>query len=240
MYQVVILNPEQLVKRNGGFERLLHKKKFAERLISFIFDEAHCINIWASFQKDLGEMGLLCMIALCIDVPLIAASATLPTLVLNDIIDSLQLRITNLEIIRQPSTRPNIHLAVLPICSPLKTYQDLRFVLNGWKPGDEPPPKFLIFFDDIHDAVEACQSLWAHLPRAFRNKIKWFNSEMSNVFKVDELAALRQGDIWGLCTTDSFGMVCNTHVISAAKTENLSTGDGLTGYPGRCAVAGFM
>ena len=93
-------------------------------------------------------MGLLRMIILCKDIPLIAASATLPTMVLNDVIDSLRLRITNLEIIRQPSVRPNIHLAVLPISSPLKKYEDLRFVLNGWKPGDVPPPKFLIFFND--------------------------------------------------------------------------------------------
>ena len=155
-------------------------------------------------------MGLLRTILQCKDIPLLAASATLPTPVLNNVIESLRLRLTNLELIRQPSIRPNIHIAVLPILSPLKKYEDLRFVLNDWKPGDPAPPKFLVFFDDISDAVEACQSLQARLPRAFRNKLKWFNSEMSNTFKVEELAALRQGEVWGLCTTDSFGMVCKT------------------------------
>ena len=58
----------------GGFERLLHKKKIVERLISFIFDETHCISIWASFQKEFAEMGLL-RILLCKDVPLVATSA---------------------------------------------------------------------------------------------------------------------------------------------------------------------
>lgn len=194
----------------GGFERLLHKKIFVERLISFIFDEAHCISIWASFRKEFVEMGLLRMIHLCKDIPLVAASATLPTHVLNDVIDSLRLRVTNLEVIRQPSIRPNIHIAVLPILSPLKTYEDLRFVLNDWKPGDAPPPKFLVFFDDISDAVAACQLLQARLPQAYRDKIKWFNSEMSNTFKEDELEALKQlvREVWGLFTTDSFGMVC--------------------------------
>ena len=208
----------------GGFERLLHKKKFVERLISFIFDEAHCISIWASFRKEFAEMGLLRMILLCKDVPLVAASATLPTHVLNDVIDSLRLRVTNLEVIRQPSIRPNIHIAVLPISSPLKKYEDLRFVLNDWKPGDAAPPKFLIFFDDISDAVEACQSLQARLPRAFRDKIKWFNSEMSNKFRDDELAVLRQlgGELWGLCTTDSFGMVCKTFTASVQYDNNVN------------------
>ena len=133
-----------------------------------------------------------------------------------------------IQLFRQPSVQPNIHLAVLPISSPLKKYEDLCFVLNGWKPGDVPPPKFLIFFDDISHTVEACRSLWAHLPQEFQDKIKWFNSEMSNVFKVNELAALQHGKVWGFCTTDSFGMVCNVHRPSAAKSNNLSTGDGLT------------
>lgn len=179
------------------------------------------ISIWAAFRKELGELGLLCMIMLCIDVPLVAASATLPTLVLNKIIDSLQMWITNLEIICQPSTRPNIHVAVLPISSPLKKYEDLCFILNDWKPGDAPPPKFLVFFDDISDAVEACQSLQECLPQEFWKKIKWFNSEMSNVFKVDELQALRQGEVWGFCTTESFRMVCKVCWLSAAMTDNL-------------------
>jgi superfamily II DNA helicase RecQ len=215
----------------GSFERLLHKKKFVERLISFIFDEAHCISIWASFRKEFSEMGLLHMMLLCKDIPLVAASATLPTHVLNDIINSLRLRVTNLEVIRQPSIRPNIHIAVLPILSPLKTYEDLRFVLNDWKLGDPPPPKFLVFFDDISDAVAACQSLQARLPRAYRNKIKWFNSEMSNTFKLDELEALKQleGDVWGLCTTDSFGMVCNLETSKdLCSMITSSTGNGLT------------
>jgi hypothetical protein len=40
---------------------------------------------------------------------------------------------------------------------------------------------------------------------------------MLNVFKVDEFAALRQGEVWGFCTTDSFGMVCNIHELSIQK-----------------------
>ena len=202
-----------------GFKQLLHKKKFVERLISIIFDEAHCISIWASFWKEFSEMGLLCMNILCKDIPFVVASATLPTPVLNDVIDSLWLRTTtgHLEIIPQPSIWPNIHLVVLPICSPLKEYEDLAFVFNGWKPGDAPPPKFLVFFDDISDAVEACRLLQACLPWEFQNKIEWFNSEMSNVFKVDEFVALWQGEMWGFCTTNSFGMVCNIHGLSMQK-----------------------
>lgn len=39
--------------------------------------------------------------------------------------------------------------------------------------GDALPPKFLIFFDDISDAVEGW-SLQARRPQEFQNKIEWY------------------------------------------------------------------
>jgi hypothetical protein len=63
----------------------------------------------------------------------------------------------------------------------LSSYNDLVFLIPaGWKKEDQPPPKFLIFFDDIQDAINATRSLRKCLPSEFSNKIKWFNSEMSS------------------------------------------------------------
>jgi len=78
---------------------------------------------------------------------------------------------------------------------------------SSWKGGDLPPPKFLIFFDDISDAIGAANLLRSRLPPELRDKIKWLNSDMTSTFKEEELAQLISGDTWGLCTTDSFGMV---------------------------------
>ncbi|KAG2362560.1 hypothetical protein BDR07DRAFT_1221001, partial [Suillus spraguei] len=89
----------------------------------------------------------------------------------------------------------------------LHSYTDLAFLKPaGWKRGDQPPPKFLIFFNDIQDAINAACSLCKRLPSEFRDKVKWFNSDMSSTYKDAELENLLSGETWGFCTTDSFGM----------------------------------
>jgi hypothetical protein len=70
-----------------------------------------------------------------------------------------------------------------------------------------PPPKFLVFFDDINEAIRACNHLKSLLPEEYRDRINWFNSDMSNTFKDHESSRISCGDGWGMFTTDSFGMV---------------------------------
>lgn len=94
----------------------------------------------------------------------------------------------------------------------LSTYKDLTFLIQKeWKPGDPPPPKFLIFFDSIAKSIAAAKFLCKQLPNSHQNKIRWFNANMSAGFREDEVAAFQDGDTWGLCCTDSFGMV-NLHL----------------------------
>jgi hypothetical protein len=64
-----------------------------------------------------------------------------------------------------------------------------------------------VFFDDIPESIKAATFIRYQLPPEFRNKIKWFNSDMSNEFKDEEGRSFSCGDVWGLFTTDSFGMV---------------------------------
>ncbi|KIM63649.1 hypothetical protein SCLCIDRAFT_116855 [Scleroderma citrinum Foug A] len=113
----------------------------------------------------------------------------------------------NLIIIHRSSDCPNIRIGVKKIQYALSSYVDLAFLIpKGWKVGDPPPPKFLIFFDDIQDAIGAANYLRSHLPPELRDKVKWLNSDMTSTFKDEELAQLILGESWGLCTTDSFGM----------------------------------
>ncbi|KAI6022189.1 hypothetical protein PISMIDRAFT_108942, partial [Pisolithus microcarpus 441] len=44
------------------------------------------------------------------------------------------------------------------------------------------------------------------LPHELREKIKWFNADMSASFKEAELEKLTSSETWGLHTTMSFGM----------------------------------
>ncbi|KAG6883457.1 hypothetical protein C0992_008701, partial [Termitomyces sp. T32_za158] len=192
------------MKADGGFERLARNDTFTDNVISIILDEAHCISAWGSFRPEYREIGRLRHV-LPRHIPLLVTSATLPPHVLNDIKGVLELR-PSLEIFRQSISRPNIHITVRPILSPLSSFEDITFVLRNWKPGDPPPPKFLIFFDNINESIAASMKLRNLLPTEFRDKIKWFNSDMSTRYKDDESQKLTSGDTWGMCTTDSFGM----------------------------------
>ena len=56
-YRVVFTNIETLMKDSlWGFSNLWKKHEFTRRLISLIFDEAHCISKWARFRQDYRQV----------------------------------------------------------------------------------------------------------------------------------------------------------------------------------------
>ncbi|KAG1898743.1 P-loop containing nucleoside triphosphate hydrolase protein, partial [Suillus fuscotomentosus] len=75
-YQAVPVSPEQIMKPNGEFERLLKDDLFSSRIISIIIDEAHCLTDWGEFRPEYKELGRLRYI-LPPAVPIMITSATL-------------------------------------------------------------------------------------------------------------------------------------------------------------------
>jgi ATP-dependent DNA helicase RecQ len=195
------------MQQDGGFDQLWKKPLFTSRLISIVWDEGHCVSKWAGFRPEYKEVGRLRFL-IPRSIPFVIVSATLPPAVLSDVMHTLQVLPDQVTIIRRSNDRPNIHLVVREMKYSMSSFKDLAFLIKeNWQPGDPVPPKFLIFFDSIADAVEAAKFLRGRLPLEYRHKIKWFNSEMSSEFKETESEALKSGKIWGLCCTDSFGMV---------------------------------
>jgi superfamily II DNA/RNA helicase len=93
---------------------------------------------------------------------------------------------------------------------PAKGFRDLAFIIpDNFKEGDLHPPKFLIFFDNTKKAERATKYLRHRLPLSLQENIKYFHSTMTTHYQEDELDALRDSRTWGLCATDSFGMVCD-------------------------------
>ncbi|KAH7904952.1 P-loop containing nucleoside triphosphate hydrolase protein [Hygrophoropsis aurantiaca] len=206
-YRVVVVSPEQVMKDGGGFENLLKNSLFTSHIMGVVIDEAHCVSLWGEFRPEYKELGRLRLI-LPLEIPFLITSATLSTDALQDVKRLLHLRSgDNLVTIRRSTDRPNIHIGVKPIKGTLHSYTDLAFLIpEGWKPGDPIPPKFLIFFDNIVHAIEAAQYLRSRLPQEYQDKIKWFNADMTTYFKEDEVQNFTDGEIWGFCTTESFGM----------------------------------
>ncbi|KAJ6526852.1 P-loop containing nucleoside triphosphate hydrolase protein [Mycena vulgaris] len=209
-YRVIVTNVETLMQLDGGFEKLWKKPEFTRRLISIVWDEGHCVSKWAGFRPGYKEVGRLRYL-IPRDIPFVIVFATLPFATLPPAVLAEAMKILQVgkkvEIIRRSNDRPNINLVVREMKYSMSSFMDLAFLIpENWQPGDELPPKLLIFFDSVADSVAAANFLRARLPLEHRSKIKWFNSEMSPEFKVGESDALKAGVTWGLNCTDSFGM----------------------------------
>ncbi|ETW75973.1 hypothetical protein HETIRDRAFT_330029, partial [Heterobasidion irregulare TC 32-1] len=140
------------------------------------------------------------------NIPFHLTSATLLPAIYCDVLKILQINLAFYLLIQQSNNRTNILLAMRKLQHPLYTFQDLVFLIpNNFFP-DNPPKKFLIFFDKITDLVKVSQFLHAWLPMQYCQKIKWFNAHMTEQFHETELQAIKDGDIWGLLCTNSFGM----------------------------------
>ena len=206
-------NPEVLLKNGGGFEKLWKNPAFTSRIISVVWDEAHCISSWADFRPEYKEAGRL-RYFLPHDIPYYVVSATLPSAILSDVMTTLQMQMSKTYFVRRSNDRSNVHITVRKILHPLNSFRDLKFVLQNWKPGDDPPPKFIIFCDSIRETVAIGKYLRKQLPPEYREKVKWFHANMSKSFREAEVQAVRDGRTWGLCCTDSFGMVSNDFLIN--------------------------
>ena len=194
------------MRPGAGFESLFKNKVFTDAILSIVVDEAHCVSQWGSFLPEYRHIGSLRRLQRR-PCTIMATSATLTTSPIDDIKKVIQLRDQDLLLSRLSVNRPNISLVVRPFVNRRNSFLDLKFLLRDWKLGDPPPPKFLVFFDSIPESVQAGNFLRCLLPLDFRDRIKWFNSEMSDRFKLTETSKLSNGEIWGLMATDSFGMV---------------------------------
>jgi superfamily II DNA helicase RecQ len=133
------------MKPGGEFEKLLCKPEFAEQIIGFIFDEAHCITSWGEFRPEYKELQRLRHILPCY-VPFMMASATLAPSDLSHAKWLLRMRTENLVVIKTSIDCFNIKLCVRKIKHSLVSFQDLGFLIpDAWKNTDPIPPKFLIF-----------------------------------------------------------------------------------------------
>jgi len=78
---------------------------------------------------------------------------------------------------------PNIFLVVKEMKHPLKSYEDLAFIIKkNLKPGGILPPKFLIFFNSQGKAQGGTEYLRAHLSLELRDKVGWLHSGMTDKY----------------------------------------------------------
>ncbi|KAF6751553.1 P-loop containing nucleoside triphosphate hydrolase protein [Ephemerocybe angulata] len=135
LYRVVIINPELLTSNESEMNNVLKKQEFTSKLMNIIFDEAHCISTWSTFRTAYSRVGMLRY--MLPDVPFYVASATLPSPILNDILEILNIQRHRTEFILYSNNRPEIYIGVLEMLSALSSFKDLAFLIPAdWKEGD--------------------------------------------------------------------------------------------------------
>ena len=89
------------------------------------------------------------------------------------------------------TNRPNIFLVVEHMKHPTNSYEDLAFLIKkNLGPGDEPPSKFLVFFNSRAEAQAGAEYLQACLLPELWDKVKWFHFGMTDEFCEEEIHAL--------------------------------------------------
>lgn len=195
------------MKEGGGFEQLWKKDEFTSRLISVIFDEAHCVSLWQSFRPSYKHLGRLRH--LLPHTPFYLASATLPDEIRHEVMSTLQIQASQCLVTQLSNERPNVYLEVRKIRHSQSAFDDLDFLIppTTERASGDPIPKFLVFFDDIKECVRAADHLRARLHPDEREKLHWFHAQMSEEFRQEDLAGFKGSELYGLMCTDSFGMV---------------------------------
>ncbi|PIL23292.1 transporter [Ganoderma sinense ZZ0214-1] len=218
-YRVVVVNPEVTFQVGGRFQKLWRKSDFTSKLISVIWDEAHCIKSWASFRQDYAEAGRLRNL---ISTRFLIPSATLPSATLQAVLGTLQVPRDKTVIFQRSNDRPNVYLTVHKAQYALSSFKDLDFLIpQGWKPGVKIP-KFVVFFDSIEDSVKAAQRMQQRLPPEYRDKIMWINSDTTAALREKATEEFARGELLGLYCTDSFGIgidVPNIEVVVQWRTK---------------------
>ncbi|KAJ7626573.1 P-loop containing nucleoside triphosphate hydrolase protein [Mycena polygramma] len=205
-HRAIVTNIETLMKPGGGFDKLWNDKDFMSKVISVVWDEAQCISKWGDFRPEYKTAGTLRHL-IPKDIPFYITSATLPPDVLHDVMSTLGMRASQTEMFTRSNDRSNIHITVRKMRYPINSFKDLRFLIpKDWDGTTPLPYKFVIFFDNITESIAAARYLRSLVPIEARDKIKWFNSEMSPEFRAEESDNFNQGKTYGLACTESFGM----------------------------------
>lgn len=205
-YRVVTISPELL--NNRTCTDMLEAPQVSSKVLYIVFDEGHCVSQWGkTFRNHYLHVGNIRYL-LPNKIPFYVASATLPPDILQDVTEILRLRTDKTEKIITSNDRPNIHLVVRPMEHSISSYRDLAFLIpDGFKLGDPPPPKFLVFFDNTTATEGAIHYLRSRLPPELRDKIKYFHATMTTGYREENFEKFATDDTWGLTVTDSFGMV---------------------------------
>ncbi|KAJ3724389.1 P-loop containing nucleoside triphosphate hydrolase protein [Lentinula raphanica] len=209
-YRIIITSPDMALEHDP-FRSLLSNPKLAQKTLSVIVDEAHCISQWGDkFRPIYQRLGTLRAFVPA-KVPFLATSATMQPLVLAEIRKVLHINPIDSFHLNMGTDRPNIAWFVHRMKAAKSDLNALNFALRRDLASSEITElvQTMIFFDDINVSMDAMKHLRACLPPQLRGQIVVYHSRRSSNSKRRVLEEFRSGKIKVLLTTEAAGMGCD-------------------------------
>lgn len=181
---------------------MLSTSNFAKDILAVIIDEAHCISQWgAKFRKKYGELGRL-RFFVHLQVPVMAVSATMPPLVLEEVRMKLHFEWRTTFLLNLGNNRPNITLLVRKMNGAASDLKSLDFAVD-----EESVTRTMIFFNERLLAQSGSEHLRNIMPTVQRGRVDFDHAGRSQRSEQIVMKAYRSGIINVLCATEAFGMV---------------------------------
>ena len=170
-------------------------------------DEAHCIFQWGDgFRKAFGELGQLHSFVPT-SVPILATSATLQPLVLNDIQSRLHFSVQDTFLVNLGNHRANITNLLMQ----MRTANDfgaLDFLVDEALPvSGQPLRRTIVFFNTRDLAYKGSKYLKQLLPEASHQEINFLHAGRNRRARRKVLRDFREGNVNIVCATEAAGMV---------------------------------
>lgn len=202
----MIVSPELLLN-DDRFEGLWGKKRVMDNVINIVLDKAHVIKEWGgTFRTDYLKLGPLHYWFPWM-IPYNARSGMVGNDMELELAKNLHLHKDLLVVMCCNTDRPNIFLIVECMKHPTNSYKALAFLIKkNLGPGDDSPPKFLVF-NSRAEAQAAAEYLQSCISPELQDKVKWFHSGMTDEFCKDEMHTLIIGESFGEASMDAAGMV---------------------------------
>jgi superfamily II DNA helicase RecQ len=188
------------------FSKLLQTPEFTQNVLSIVIDEAHCVSEWGeNFRKAFSELGRL-RFYVPGTIPFLVTSATLPTHILDNVVQKLHISKSRSVFINLGNDCPNITHVVCRMHGAKSDLAALDFVVDEASTGG-PLIKTIIFFESCQLAYKGYKHLQQLLPSGLWAHITFLHSFRSTRSKRIVMSEFRSGAVDILCATEAAGMV---------------------------------
>ncbi|KAG9022844.1 ATP-dependent DNA helicase sgs1 [Tulasnella sp. JGI-2019a] len=224
-FQLLYISPEML--KSPKFRKLWCNKKFVLKVIAVFVDEAHCVHEWGDGYIPTYRVPSSLWTYVGYEVPIVACSATISTLIFDKIFDSLAYGNRPFFGIDAGTDWHNLRYLLCPAEYPKNPALDALNItphdLTATSTPEDLPSKTIFYIQNKHACCEAVHTIWKCLPEHLQKLVYAYSSDLSEEAKQEQL---KRGNIRILFCTDAARMGCNIadiDVVIAAGEANAAS-----------------